>query len=221
MNTRTTFALLFASAVAAGLWLLRFLYSGSLAHAGLLWNLFLAWMPLLAAVQALRQRRAWGQLAYGSLWLLFLPNAPYLLTNVARLGWGGRALLWYDLIMLLAFAFTGLLLGFTSLILLQGRVAQKWGGAAGWLFAAAALGLSSFGVYLGRFLRWNSWDLLLRPSAVLRDVLAVAAHPLTYWRPWAFTLLLATILAFTYAALLALPRLLPAVRTGRSEHPLP
>jgi uncharacterized membrane protein len=139
----------------------------------LVWNLLLAWIPLVLAGAAYeRTRRGGGPIvaALLVLWLLFFPNAPYLLTDFIHLG-EGPAPLWYDALMLSAFAWTGLLLGFASLALVQEIVRRRFGPRAGWLSVVAALGLAGVGVYLGRFVRFNSWDALLHPIRVV-DVLA-------------------------------------------------
>jgi uncharacterized membrane protein len=152
----------------------RVVYSGSPHYGALIWNLFLAWIPFVLALVVYDGFRRGASrtllLAGGALWLLFFPNAPYLLTDFIHLG-EGPAPLWYDALMLSAFAWTGLLLGFASLALVQAIVRRRFGPRAGWLSVLAALGLAGVGVYLGRFVRFNSWDALLHPIRVV-DVLA-------------------------------------------------
>jgi len=138
----------------------------------LVWNLILAWVPLVFAIAAYaRARRRVDPLVAVLLvpWLLFFPNAPYLLTDFIHLG-EGPAPLWYDALMLSAFAWTGLLLGFGSLYLVQLILRRAFGSAVAWLGVLGALGLASVGVYVGRFIRFNSWDALLHPVRVA-DVL--------------------------------------------------
>lgn len=190
----------------------RWRYSGFPFYLFLVWNLFLAWMPLAAAWMVLRLSGLLPRLVAGGLWLLFLPNAPYILTDLLHLGRAPGAPLWFDLLLLLAYALTGLLLGFVSLAMLHAAVARRYGAAAGWLFATGSLALSSYGVYVGRFLRWNSWDLLLRPGAVLGDTVRLLGDP----RPWLFSLAFAGLLSASYALFALLPRFLsPAERDQR------
>jgi uncharacterized membrane protein len=143
----------------------------------LIWNLFLAWVPLCCAIVAFaRARRGLDASVVVPLvpWLLFFPNAPYLLTDFIHLG-EGPAPLWYDGLMLSAFAWTGLLLGFASLYLVQMILRRAWGEVAGWLGVLAALTLGSIGVYVGRFIGLNSWDAFLHPvhiAEILRDQLS-------------------------------------------------
>jgi uncharacterized membrane protein len=186
----------------------RWQYSGFPVYLFLVWNLILAWAPLAAAWMVLRLPGLLPRLAAGALWLLFLPNAPYILTDLLHLGGAPGAPLWFDLLLLLVYAMTGLLLGFVSLAMLHSAVASRFGPAAGWCFATVSLALSSYGVYVGRFLRWNSWDLLLRPGAVLGETAGLLGDP----RPWFFSLAFAGLLVASYTAFTLLPGLHDAGR---------
>lgn len=147
----------------------------------LFWNLFLAWVPLIAAALAFASaRRGGGPLvvALVAVWLLFFPNAPYLLTDFIHLHGNGPSPLWYDALMLSSFAWTALMLGLVSLYLVHAIVGQKAGAAAGWFVVVCVLGLASFGVYLGRFARFNSWDVVTRPHLVLSVIRKEIDSPL-------------------------------------------
>ncbi len=173
----------------------------------LCWNLFLAWIPWLAgrAFEASRRRpsAATLQLGWFALWLLFLPNAPYIATDLLHLKWRPPVPLWYDLALLLAFAGTGLLLGYLSLLDVQAAVEERFGRAKGWAVAAGSLLLSGFGVYLGRFLRRNSWHVLTDPIALLRDIADRLLDPTLHPRTYGFTLVFGLGLLLGYAALVA------------------
>jgi uncharacterized membrane protein len=133
----------------------------------LLWNLALAWLPLVFALllyAAFRRRHAAAELvALGVAWLVLLPNAPYMLTDFIHLGDRHRLV---DSMILGSFAFTALALGFASLLLVQIVVTRRVGARTGWIVALGALFLASFGVYLGRVHRFNSWDVVTRPRVV-------------------------------------------------------
>ena len=163
-----TIGLLAASVLCVALVEVRMRETGSDYYRFLVWNLFLAWVPLLLAIAAYtRARRRVDAVVLALLvaWLLFFPNAPYLLTDFIHLD-EGPAPLWYDALMLSAFAWTGLLLGFGSLYLVQAIVRRSLGATVAWICVVAALGLASAGVYVGRFVRFNSWDALLHPFRV-------------------------------------------------------
>jgi uncharacterized membrane protein len=157
-------ALLAASAWCVLLLAVRKYEFGAAQYRYLLWNLALAWMPMLLAlllVAAYRLRRSALELiALGGAWLLFLPNAPYILTDFIHLGPDHRM---YDTLLVGSFAFTGLALGFVSLLLVQLVVTRAAGALLGWAVAVGSLFFASVGIYLGRIVRLNSWDAVQRP----------------------------------------------------------
>jgi uncharacterized membrane protein len=109
--------------------------------------------------------------------------------------------LWYDLLLLLSFAWTSLMFGFVSLSDMQQLVRQRFNVTTGWLFACAALALGSFGIYLGRFLRWNSWDILTEPQKLVSDILEPLLNPLDHIGTYGFTVLLTAFLLLAYLML--------------------
>jgi uncharacterized membrane protein len=201
----TVLGLLLASLFCIGLVVLRAIESGDAKFSGLIWNLFLAWIPFALAVAVYdgwRRRRAPGTLfALGALWLLFFPNAPYIVTDFVHLERTAEAPYWYDAVTVSAFAWTGMLLGFASLFLMQTVVRQWRGVVAGWVFAGVALALGSLGIYLGRFLRLNSWDALEHPSVLPRIAHAVARDPFRYGEAIGVTALFTLALGFAYVLL--------------------
>lgn len=201
--SRSLYPILLASTLAAFLLAARFYKSHSTAYFGLSWNLFLAWVPYWASLWAEHlnrryPRRWWVLLVPGVLWLAFFPNAPYIVTDIWHLWDRPPIPMWYDLGMVMLFALTGLFLAVLSLRIMQKLVQQYVGSILGWLFVLLVLGLGGLGVYLGRFLRWNSWDLILHPQSVLGDVAVRLANPLDNLQTVGFTLLFATILFICY-----------------------
>lgn len=203
-------ALIFASALCAALLVVRILHARHLGFIGFGWNLFLAWLPMLCALAAYnlfkrRSRLSWLVVAgCAVVWLLFFPNAPYLLTDIVHLSPRPDVPFWYDLLLVMAFALTGMLLGLVSLFLMQMLVRRALGPVLSWVFAVGVVGLSGFGIYLGRFLRWNSWDLLLNPAQLLWDIAYTLRHPLAHWRTFAFSGLFALVFLSAYLTLAAL-----------------
>jgi uncharacterized membrane protein len=205
-------ALTFASAASAAVVLVRIGWTHEIRYAFLIWNLLLAWLPLLFAVLACEQfkngaRRNWRFAALAGAWLLFFPNAPYIFTDLIHVTTRYFSHFWVDLTLILLCAFTGLVLGFVSLYLMQSVVARLYGRAAGWFFVAAVAGLSSFGVYLGRFLRFNSWDVLLQPVKLYHGINRWASDPLASVNSFAFPVFFATFLFIAYVLLYALTHL--------------
>lgn len=140
----------------------------------LLWNLFLAVLPLVASAGVQSSRRRLARYVWFVVWLLFLPNAPYILTDVIHMSPVDSTLGWYDLAMLLFSAGTGLLLCYISLADVQAVIEARRGKRTGWLAAVWVLLLCGFGVYMGRFLHFNSWQAFTDPLAVGETVVKLA-----------------------------------------------
>jgi uncharacterized membrane protein len=188
----------------------RVLYTRTPEHIAIAWNLLLAWIPFALAL-VIYDRVRTGVLTpvlatVGLFWLLFLPNAPYLVTDLKHVGRGGGIPVMYDVLLLSAAAWTGLLLGLTSLFLVHAVARRLIGALNAWAFVVGVLALSSFGVYLGRVQRWNSWDVLLRPG-LLGDIASGAFHPLSHPRPIAVTILFTSFLLISYVVFYSLARL--------------
>jgi uncharacterized membrane protein len=186
--------------------------TGSDAYLNLPWNLVLAWVPFVLAVvvydQAVRGAGRTRLLALGGLWLLFFPNAPYLLTDFKYLEWySDEAPWWYDLTLLSAAACAGLALGFASLYLMHAVARRVWGAAKAWLAVGAVLMLGSFGVFLGRVHRWNSWDVFTDPAPLFAQLARGVLNPLDYPRAIAATAVFAAFLGATYLVFYAFARL--------------
>jgi uncharacterized membrane protein len=208
-------ALALASGVSFSLVAARIVWSGNIRYSFLLWNLFLAWLPLVFALLAADEYRSgaprnWRFFGFAGTWLLFFPNAPYIFTDLIHLTTRSYGHFWVDLTLILLCAMTGLVLGFVSLFLMQAVVRRMFGQAASWLFIAGVAGLSGLGIYIGRFLRFNSWDVILQPLALCRGIGEWAARPLSHANAFAFPALFATFLFVAYLLLYALTHLQPA-----------
>ena len=170
----------------------------------LLWNLFLAALPLIwsSAFQRAIARKhwIWGSLSF-VLWILFLPNAPYLLTDLIHLEPKPNVPEWYILAMLLSCAATGTLIGYVSLMDVHAAIERRFGFYFGWLLALMSLMLCGFGIYLGRFLRWNSWDALTRPLDFVRTVIGQFVDAGPHPHPIPVTLIFGGGLVIGYVAL--------------------
>jgi uncharacterized membrane protein len=191
-----------ASAVALALEAVRERHYGATDFRFLVWNLILAWVPfVLALVVYDRYRRRGTVLRLApalALWLLFLPNAPYIVTDFVHLSADTRASLWLDGVELSAFAWTGMLLGFVSLYLVHAVVRHRFGALAGWGVALCALALASVGVYLGRVKRWNSWDVLTQPGTKLAELHAHIGDPAALAKALSITVGVTLLLAAAY-----------------------
>jgi glycosyltransferase involved in cell wall biosynthesis/uncharacterized membrane protein len=208
------------SLLVAALVACRIVYTDTYDHTAILWNLVLAWVPLGLAL-FVSNRAAAGPsplvLAAAALWLIFLPNAPYMVTDVKYVGAAGRVPVLYDALLFSAAAWTGLLLGFTSLFLMHAVARRFWSVATAWALVVGALALSSFGVYLGRVPHANSWDLFLHPASLG----AAAARGLSEPRALLLTGLLTAFLSTGYLAVYALGAKASTVWTSVVERDVP
>ena len=199
----------------------RIAYSDTGRYASLVWNLFLAWIPFVLAYLAYAS--SWKRkLLYfvlpitAFLWLIFFPNAPYILTDLQHLAKEtSSAPVWYDVIVMVWFSWTGLLIGLVSLYLMHDIVQRAFGRWLGWAFVLFVSGMSSFGVYLGRFVRFNSWDLLGDPKEIVFTILGLAIDPSR--RLVAFTILFAVFYLFVYLTLYSFAHLMQEQSTPPSN----
>jgi uncharacterized membrane protein len=204
------FTLMTVSGICVALVAYRVVAGCTLAHAYLVWNLFLAWLPLVFAVLAAerlagtRTSRDRKFLSLAMAWLLFFPNAPYIFTDLVHVLKAQRPTFWSEMLLILLCALTGFMAGFLSLQLMHGLVARLWGRAAGWLFVAGVSGLAGFGVYLGRFGRWNSWDVLTSPVELAKGTGLGFWAVVTQWQHTKFLLLFSLFLLLGYVMLFAL-----------------
>ena len=183
-------------------------YSHTYHYWFLLWNLALAWVPFVfagvayALAPARRRAYLWVLVVLAAVvWLAFFPNAPYILTDFLHLGSMGDIVPgWYDVLMLYWFAWTGLILGIVSLYLMHEIVTRGLGTVAGWVFVVVVAAVGSLGIYLGRFLRWNSWDLVRRPGPLANELLGRVTDPHSQPRLLGFTALFALLFLFIYVA---------------------
>lgn len=164
------------------------------------WNLFLAWIPLLLSsfILAFNIKSKISLIFIIIVWILFFPNSPYILTDLFHLRARNDIPIWYDLIVILSYAWTGLICGFISLNDIEKCLSEY--GKRNIINAVIIffLFMSSFGVYLGRFLRWNSWDVLNNPFGLFSDIVVRFIYPMEYTKTWGVTVLMGIMLNFMY-----------------------
>lgn len=196
-----------SSAVSAALFLIRVLISDNIRYWFMFWNLFLAWLPVLFAfwlrLRLVKTRwLTWQNIAITLLWLVFLPNSFYMVSDLIHLETTGEVMKLYDTAMMMSLIANGLILGYIATFVvhqeLLKRLRDRW--------AHAIIGLvflsCGFAIYLGRYLRWNTWDFLINPAALLFDisdrVLRPGAHVETYTITLTFFVLIASLYAVGY-----------------------
>jgi uncharacterized membrane protein len=160
-------------------------HNHSLDYIYLPWNLFLAWIPLLLAVwlaKILRRKlwSSWGAMIVSLLWLGFLPNSFYMISDFIHLQDVQTVDVLYDAVMFASFIFTGVVLGMSSLYLVHIELRRRFRTFGTGLAMVLILLLCSFAIYIGRDLRWNTWDVLITPASLLVDVSQRLLYPTEY-----------------------------------------
>jgi uncharacterized membrane protein len=185
----------------------RYYFTGEYKYFFLIYNLGLAWIPMWFALLGYNLLKngskvvPLGWLSFG-FWLVFFPNAPYILTDILHFNrFDGTVPWWFDLGMILTFAITGLLCGLASQFVVHEVVTARTNAVFGWVVAITTSLLAGFGIYLGRVLRWNSWDLWHNSGEVLRDIADRVTMPLAHSHAWGLTALMGTFLVLMYLAI--------------------
>ncbi|AEF80696.1 DUF1361 domain-containing protein [Leadbettera azotonutricia] len=180
----------------------RYIYTGTRVFLFLNWNLFLAFVPwALTSVAVMKTNIQHSKITIGTImlfWLIFFPNAPYIFTDLFHLRQTPSIPDWFDLILILSFAWTGLLFGILSLWDIEGILSRKIKWVYIKIISTLLLFAGSFGVYLGRYLRWNSWDIITRPFKVLNDIGARFINPFEHQTTWGMTIFMGLFLNIIY-----------------------
>lgn len=194
-------------ALVTGFILVRTLYTDSVYYLFLFWNLFLAFVPWAISAIIARYTEShrgsttlWILVVGGLLWLITFPNAPYLVTDVIHLGHNRLMPQWYDVILLYVTALVGMLFTFYSLLNIEKALNIFYSKIKTHVFIGLLILLSSFGIYVGRFLRWNSWDVFTNPKELLLDIWAIFAHPRLHGEAYAFTFTMLVFIGVSYIA---------------------
>lgn len=179
---RVTLSLVGLTGVSGALFVAGAAANHSSEFSYLIWNLFLAWTPLVIAMFLLRSLRTyrwsdWLPLALTFIWLLLLPNSFYMISDFVHVQDVVRNNLLYDVVMFTSFIFTGVLLGFSSLVMIHVELRKRITPRAAHACITLILLLCSYAIYLGRDLRWNSWDVFTNPAGILFDVSDHFIHP--------------------------------------------
>lgn len=190
----------------------RMLYFGSWHYAFLAFNLFLAWIPYYLSRYFTKWRQPWLRWGIVGAWFLFLPNAFYIVTDLIHLRHASIVPAWLDALIVFAAALAGMIMAFASLYRAEQFLTLY---CTAWQVRVTIAGIllaSGFGVYLGRFLRWYSWDVVTQPLSLFSSVASRFAFPHEHLRTWAFTFLLAGFYGLLYAMLKKMPMVITNIK---------
>ena len=188
--------------------LARMVYTGRITFAFLVWNLFLATVPYLISLQLVKRPAIswWKFIPVSFAWLLFIPNSFYMLTDLFHLHDSNAAPLWYDLLLIVSFAWNALVMGILSVRHMEKMMAVRLPGMPGWMFLYLVMALNALGIYIGRFLRFNSWDVVSDPFALIADTVHIVLHPVQYRQAWGMIVCFSFFLTILYSMIKKMSR---------------
>lgn len=187
--------------------LVRFIYTGKYAFIFLVWNLFLAWIPFIISglFKKIVNADKWKQVIIFFIWILFFPNALYIVTDLIHLEQETSVPKWYDVVLLFSSSAIGVIMAFVSLLRIENFLTYKFNCRLVEVIVFSILFLGSFGVYLGRFLRWNSWDIVSNPIGLLSSIGQRFVFPLQHLQTWGITIILTITFYLLYLIIKKLP----------------
>lgn len=189
---------------------IRVIYTGELLFVWLNWNLFLAFVPY-AISHFVTMHPAWTQdkkrfvFVFIS-WLLFIPNSFYIITDLFHLNSRMPVPLWFDLALIFSFTWNGLLLGVLSVRQMEKILETKFALQNEWLFIYPIMLLNAFGIYVGRYLRFNSWDVVSDPFQLFNDIIYLIVHPIRNRFDWSMIFCYAVFMTIIYITIKKLGR---------------
>jgi uncharacterized membrane protein len=179
----------------------RVVYTGNLLFMFLVWNLFLAFVPYVISLYFSRQARHFstmGFLILSFVWLIFIPNAFYIITDLFHLDMSNEMPMWFDLALILSFAWSGLLLGVLSVRQMVKIMMERCGKNFEWFFTIPVMLLNGLGIYVGRYLRFNSWDIITDPFDLSREMIYLFIHPLRNRIDWSMIVCYSILVGLIY-----------------------
>ncbi|WP_282068746.1 DUF1361 domain-containing protein [Olleya namhaensis] len=199
-ETKTISVLILLSAFSILLLLFRIKLTQSHYFLFLVWNLFLAGIPyaITSYLKTLKHINTLSLLIIGSVWLVFLPNAPYIITDLFHLRYSSAHLVWLDTLIIVVFAITGLIFFYKSVLTMESIIKTYVEKRVVAFMLPVLFILVGFGVYLGRFLRFNSWEIINKPWVILTTILEILTQPRTHSAVWLFTICFGLFLGVFY-----------------------
>ena len=203
--------LVICSSFSLGLLLIRLITSARFSYVFLAWNLLLAYIPFLISNwlsshrEVLKQRLKLAFVIFA--WILFMPNSFYIVTDLFHLDNMGYGHPWFDLTLILSFAWNGILLGLLSIRKMEILLRQAKGKFISGVVVCAVMWLNAFGIYIGRFLRFNSWDVIVNPFSLFGELAGIALNPYDYRYVWAMSFCFAFFMIILYYSTKRLPEL--------------
>jgi uncharacterized membrane protein len=194
--------LLLSSVFSIALVIIRVAMTGSKMFLFLPWNLLLAFIPYYITKKLMANpawiENKWKLIAAALLWLVFIPNSFYIITDLFHLGKYDEAPRWFDLTLIFSFAWNGLVLGIVSVKQMESIVKCYFAPRYAWLFIYTVMWLNALGIFIGRFLRFNSWDIITNPLSLINEIITMVVHPFDYMYVWGMICFFAVLMTIMY-----------------------
>lgn len=194
----------------------RVLHFGSYSYLFLAGNLFLGWIPLFLSSLISPAQKAWTQCIVFFGWLIFFPNSFYLITDLVHLRERAGVPYWFDIFLVFSAVLNGVLMGYVSFMNMEKHLTQKFSSEKTTVIMMGCLFLCSFGIYIGRVLRWNSWDIIVNPTGLGSEVMYRVIHPFRNSGTWIMTVVLTLFFGVFY---LAIRRMMVVVKSDNPSPP--
>lgn len=191
------------SFLASMMLVLRLALTGSTTLGFLLWNLMLAWIPVASSlwfVPTGRSRQLLASTILLVVWFIFLPNTFYILSDFIHLRSTGDINIIFDVVLLFLFSNVGFGLGLLSLGIIHSWLKRTFSAVGSAVLIYSIILMCSFAIYLGRFLRWNSWDIVVNPLGLLVDISDRVVAPLDHPKTLSTTFVFFVFISLTYSA---------------------
>ena len=208
---------LLGTGVSVVLYVTGSIVTGDWGYWYLVWNLFLAWVPFGLGVwlhHLLTRQRwiEWLPLGVTVLWLCFLPNTFYMITDLVHVHSEDLDIMMYNIVLLVSFIAVSVALGLASLALIHSELRRRLPARICWRIMLGIIFVVSFAIYIGRYLRWNTWDILTEPVGILFDLSERVINPTAHPQTFVTTLLFFVLLSTGYYAVWKLTELLRSAR---------
>jgi uncharacterized membrane protein len=194
--------LLIALVFSLSLLAIRIIKTGYLSYGFLAWNLFLAYVPYFISEWLSKHPQMLASrvklIAIVFIWILFMPNSFYILTDLFHLNNMSKGDSWYDLTLILSFAWNGILFGILSIYKMELLLKKAKGKFIAAFIIYVVMWLNAFGIYIGRFLRFNSWDIFINPFSLISGIVEIIFNPYDYRYVWAMCFCFAFFMAILY-----------------------
>lgn len=203
---RVIYALVLTNFVSILLFILRLAGAENFRYWFMVWNLFLAWVaPIIAWWLAKRLRNSvwlsWKNVVLTIVWLGFLPNSFYMVSDLIHVQQTGEVSVIFDAVLFTSFIFNGFIAGYIGMFFLHRELVRRLSTLKSYGIILAIFALCGYAIYLGRVLRWNTWDALFQPAGLIFDVSDSILNPLSH--PQAFVVTLSFMLLISSFYVLA------------------